>query len=86
MFTIFNSKSLWIGKDLKKFNQIREKLEAKQIPYDYKVHNRMGQWSGRGTLRGNTGSLGTPFDQMYEYDIRVYSRDFELAEYCLRGN
>ena len=23
MFTIFNSKSLWIGKDLKKFNQIR---------------------------------------------------------------
>ena len=86
MFTIFNSKSLWVGKDLKKFNQIREKLEAKQIPYDYKVHNRMGQRSGRGTLRGNTGSLGTPFDQMYEYDIRVYSRDFELAEYCLRGN
>lgn len=86
MFTIFNSKSLWIGRDLKRFNQIREILDAKQIPYEHKVHNRMGQWSGRGTLRGNTGSLGVPTDQMYEYEIIVYQKDMELAEYCLRGN
>lgn len=86
MFTIFNSKSLWIGKDLKRFNQIREILEAKQIPYERKVHNRMGQWSGSGTLRGRTGSFGVPTEQMYEYEIIVYRKDMELAEYCLRGN
>lgn len=84
MFTIINSEILWSGKDLKKFNQIREALEAKQIPYKHKVDNRLGQWTGRGTIRGNTGSIGVPSDQMYEYEIIVYRKDLEAAKQAVR--
>lgn len=83
MFTIFNSESLWIGTDLKRFNEIRDKLKAAKIPYKHKVKNRLGQWAGRGTLRGNMGSFGNPSDQMYQYEILVYRRDREKAEYML---
>jgi len=32
---------------------------------------------GRGTIRGNIGSLGNSTDQMYAYEIFVYKKDFE---------
>ena len=83
VFTIFNSESLWIGTDLKRFNEIRDKLGAAKIPYKYKVKNRLGQWVGRGTLRGNMGSFGTPSDQMYQYEILVYRKDLDKARYVL---
>ena len=83
MFTIFNSESLWIGTDLKRFNEIRDKLDAVKIPYKYKEKNRLGQWVGRGTLRGNMGSFGTPSDQMYQYEILVYRKDLDKARYVL---
>ena len=54
MVGFFNWESLWIGKDLKRFEGIREALDAEKIPYKHKVVNRLGQWSGRGTVRGNT--------------------------------
>ena len=63
--------------------QIRDKLDAVKIPYKYKVKNRLGQWVGRGTLRGNMGSFGTPSDQMYQYEILVYRKDLDKARYIL---
>lgn len=52
MFTLMNSDSLWIGKDLQKFNRLRDCLDQAGIPYSHKTRNRMGQWNGQGTVRG----------------------------------
>lgn len=83
MFTPFNSGSLWIGRDLQQLSSIRELLEREGIPYKYKVKNHLSQWNGRGTTRGTMGSFGNPSEQMYEYEVFVYNRDFERARYLL---
>ena len=84
MFTLFNSKSLWIGTDLTRFNQIRDALEHQSVPYKYKVRNHLGQWNGKGTIRGTRGSFGNPTEQMYQYEIFVYNKDFEQAQYFIK--
>lgn len=83
MITMFNSKSVYLGTDMKKFNEIREYLDANNIKYKYKVKNRQGQWSGTGggTVRGRTGSVGTPAEMMYEYEILVHQDDYEKVKF-----
>lgn len=80
MITIFNSKSVYLGYDLKKFNEVRSYLEENHIKYKYKVKNPMAQWAGRGTLRGRTGSIGNPSEQMYEYEILIHKKDRERVK------
>lgn len=76
----WSSETYWSGSDMKEFNLQREQLEQKQIPYKYKVRNRLGQWGGtRGTIRGNTGSAGIPAEEMYVYDIIIDRKDMERA-------
>ena len=41
MLTFFNSESLWIGTDMKRFNQLRDILEREGIAYRHKLKNRM---------------------------------------------
>lgn len=86
MINIFNSESIYIGKDVKKFNEIRDCLEAEHIKYKYKVKNRSADWAGygRGTIRGRTGSIGIPSDAMYEYEILVHKNDRDKANWLLR--
>lgn len=82
MFTVMNSDIYWSGKDVKEFNLQREKLEQNQIPYKHKVNNRMGNWGGmRGTVRGNTGSVGIPAEEMQEYELIIYKKDMERARH-----
>ncbi len=83
MFTFFNSESLWIGFEMDRFNQIRDALDNNSIPYKYKVRNHLGQFSGRGTIRGTKGSLGISTEHMYQYEIFVYKRDFEQAKFLI---
>lgn len=83
MFTFFNATSLWIGYDMERFNQIREQLDKAEIVYKHKVRNRLGQWNGKGTTRGTRGSLGTPSERMYEYEIFVYNKELEQAKYVM---
>lgn len=80
MLTFFNSESLWIGTDMKRFNQFRDVLEREGIAYRHKVKNRMRQWSGSGSMRGRTGSAGMSAGDTYEYEILVYKRDWEKAK------
>ena len=51
MITVFNRESLWIGSDMKRFNEIRDALEREHIPYTYKTRSRGGGWIGHGTVR-----------------------------------
>ena len=66
-----------------RFNKIRGILDNNAIPYKYKVRNHLGQFSGRGTIRGSKGSFGNPTEQMYQYEILVYKKDFEQAKFLL---
>ena len=43
MFNFLNSESLWIGTDMKKFNEIRTQLEQEGIPYKYKTKDHLSQ-------------------------------------------
>ncbi len=64
MFTVLNSESLWIGTDLKRFNEIRDILDSQNIKYKYKVKDQLGEWTGSGTIRGRVGSAGNPAEQL----------------------
>ena len=46
MFNFLNSESLWIGTDVKKFNEIRTQLEQEGIPYKYKTKDHLSQIHG----------------------------------------
>ena len=83
MLSFFHQKSVYIGTNLKKFNAVRDLLDQHQIPYKYKTKNRSGQWSGRGKMRGRTGSIGTSPEDMYEYEIFVQDKDYQQALHCL---
>ena len=81
MITVFNRKNIYVGFDLKKYSDIRNTLGEHGINYTTSVKNRLGQWagSGRGTLRGQTGSLGQSPDMTYEYEVFVHNKDYEEA-------
>ncbi|MDO5574624.1 MAG: hypothetical protein Q4G60_11680 [bacterium] len=83
MLTIFNTMSLYIGTDMKRFNEIRDILDANKIKYKYNTKNHLGEWTGRGTVRGNTGSFRNVSELMYEYDIKVLKSDYEEAKYFI---
>lgn len=85
MITLFNRKTVYTGYDLKKFSAIRDILAASQIDYTMNTKNRMGQWTGHGTLRGRTGSLGQSADTTYEYEIFVHKDDYEKAMHLIQG-
>lgn len=85
MFTFFNSESLWIGNNMQEFNRIRNILDDTDIPYKYKTRSHMNQMSGRGgTRRSVMGSFGNPSELLYEYEIIVYKKDMDKAQYKIR--
>lgn len=84
MFTVFNSESLWIGTDLKRFNEIRDILDRQNIVYKYKVKDQLGEWTGSGTLRGRVGSAGNPAEQAKQYEILVDKKNLEQALFVLQ--
>ena len=79
MFTAFNSESLWIGTDLKRFNEIRDVLDRENIKYKYKVKDQLGEWTGSGTLRGRVGSAGNPAEQAKQYEILGDKKNLEQS-------
>ena len=81
MFTVLNSESLWIGTDLKRFNEIRDILDIK---YKYKVKDQLGEWTGSGTIRGRVGSAGNPAEQAKQYEILVDRKNLEQARFAIQ--
>ena len=84
MFTVLNSESLWIGTDLKRFNEIRDILDSQNIRYKYKVKDQLGEWTGSGTLRGRVGSAGTPAEHAKQYEILVDRKNLERARFAIQ--
>ena len=46
----------------------------------------MGQWAGKGTLRGRTGSVGTPSGLTDEYEIRIHKKDYDRYRAVVKSN
>ena len=84
MFTVLNSESLWIGTDLKRFNEIRDILDSQNIRYKYKVKDQLGEWTGSGTLRGRVGSAGNPAEHAEQYEILVDRKNLERARFAIQ--
>lgn len=84
MFTVLNSESLWIGTDLKRFNEIRDILDSQNIKYKYKVKDQLGEWTGSGTIRGRVGSAGNPAEQAKQYEILVDRKNQEQARFAIQ--
>ena len=84
MFTVLNSESLWIGTDLKRFNEIRDILDSQNIKYKYKVKDQLGEWTGSGTIRGRVGSAGNPAEQAMQYEILVDRKNLEQARFAIQ--
>ena len=84
MFTVLNSESLWIGTDLKRFNEIRDILDSQNIKYKYKVKDQLGEWTGSGTIRGRVGSAGNPAEQAKQYEILVVRKNLEQARFAIQ--
>lgn len=84
MFTVLNSESLWIGTDLKRFNEIRDILDSQNIKYKYKVKDQLGEWTGSGTIRGRVGSAGNLAEQAKQYEILVDRKNLEQARFAIQ--
>ena len=67
------TESIYIGHDMKRFNEIRDALDLAKIPYKHKVRNQDSEWffQGKGTKRSQFGSIGVDQDKAYEYEILV---------------
>lgn len=81
---MLNRQSVYIGRDMKAFEMVRERLEQQNIQYSYKVKNQMSQWAMPGTVRGRMGSLGQDSGLQYEYEVFVHKRDYESAMFVLK--
>ena len=84
MFTVLNSESLWIGTDLKRFNEIRDILDSQNIKYKYKVKDQLGEWTRSGTIRGRVGSVGNPAEHAKQYEILVDRKNLEQARFAIQ--
>ena len=77
MITFFNSKTVFMGTDLREFNEMREFLKQNGVKYKYKVNSQSGRWAGGGTHRGVHGSIGIRMEHDKMYEIRIHEKDAE---------
>ena len=85
---MFNQKTLYLGTDLKKFNEIRNSLDAAGIKYSYKIKNHQNEmiYPGKGVIRDINGSLGLDLEHANQYEILVHKNDYEEAMYYMTRN
>lgn len=80
---LFNKEEVYIGYSMEELSKVRGVLENEGIKYNYKVINHSGQWTGRGTSRGNLGSFGMNMDYEKQYVVSVKKSDYERAKYLV---
>ena len=82
---LFNKEDVYIGYSTEELAKVIDILEKEGIKYSHKVLNRSGQWSGRGTRRGMSGSYGMNMDYEKQYTVYVHRKDFDNAKYLEIG-
>lgn len=82
MITIFNSKSVYLGYDVRAYQRVTDVLRAAGIRFKVKSRSRIGGWGS--VTRGRVGTMGMDPDYMYEYEVLVHERDYERSVYEIR--
>lgn len=82
---LFNKCELYSGSSIKESARIREILNTLGIPYTIRVSSRLGQWTGRGTLRSHIGSAGADLENDRQTFIYVKKTDYEKARQLIRA-
>lgn len=77
----FSKEDVYTGYSIEELSKVRDILGKEGIKYSYKVVNRSGQWSRRGSRRGTYGSFGINMDYEKQYAVYVHRRDFEKAKH-----
>ncbi len=80
---VFNKEIVYIGYSMEELSKVRNTLEKEKIKYSYKVVNRSGQWSRRGSRRSSFGSFGMNMDYEKQYAVYVHKKDFEKAKHLV---
>ena len=79
----FFKEDVYIGYSMGDLAKVRQALANEGIKYSYKVFDQSAQWIGRGTSRGNYGSMGMNMDYSKQYTVSVKKKDFEQASYLV---
>ncbi len=79
----FFKEEVYIGYSLADLAKVRQALVNEGIKYSYRVLDHSGQWRGRGTIRGNSGSMGMNMDYSKQYSVSVKKKDVEQASYVV---
>jgi hypothetical protein len=74
----WNRREIYFGYSLKDFSEMKEKLAAKNIPYDYKVVDL-------NTSRGRFGSVSLNKDFNTQYYLYVHKKNLEEVLFLLRN-
>lgn len=75
MIPFFHAKTVFLGTNLKEFNEMREFLKQHHVKYQYKINSQSGRWIGGGTVRGIQGSIGISPERNKMYEIRIHEKD-----------
>ena len=79
----FFKQDVYIGYSMADLAKVRQALANEGIKYSYRVFDSSGQWTGRGTRRGNFGSIGLNMNYTKQYTVSVRRKDFEKASYLV---
>lgn len=81
---LFNKREVYIGRSISESARVRDILLAHNIPFQIKIISHLGQWTGRGTIRSNSGSVGVNLDLDRQTYIYVKKKDYEEAAHFIR--
>ena len=84
MIMLWNRKEVFIGTDLKRFNEVREILAMNRINYEYRVVDQNSPSFFGASRRARTGTFGENVDSSKTYYIYVHKNDYDNAYDLLR--
>lgn len=81
---LFNREEVYIGFSMNDAHKVMTILKDNGIKYQYKVTNLTQKWTGRGSTRTTSGSLGINQDFSTEYIVYVKKEHLEEAEFLIK--
>lgn len=84
MIAIWSRREVYVGNSLQRFDEIRYKLSANKIKYDYKIVDHTSPSFGSSN-RARTGNFGINMALAKTYYIYVHKKDYDKAQALLRN-
>lgn len=84
MIMFWNRKEVFVGNSAQKFDEIRFRLSANNIKYDYKIVDSTSPGYFGASTRARMGSYGIDLNLTKTYYIYVHKKDYAKAQALLR--